>query len=746
MLNKAGEIGSKTVVFVLMISAVLILSSTVARVSAQQEDQEKIPYYRAETRLVAIPVYVIDRDGVPVRGLTAQDFEVREGRRTCRISSIEFIDHMQTTTDAYAIIPPESRRQFLLLFDLSFSNITGVRKAQQAGYDFLIQNTAPNDLIAVATISGRGGIRLICPFGPSRAQAAHTISTLELANQLKYRDPAGFAFDNVLGQAEKEISDLSQLAQEEDLSAREAANNEAMTMAMEQLRDTLRMARRADDKIYGDLIGRYVAVFKMLSQGLASMRGRKNIVLFSEGFDQDSVTGMNMAELASQSEAWATMNIQNTTSADISVRQSQQDLLGSFQKVLREFSQGNTIFYVVDVSRFSEESTAATGRRNTQASLLQFADETNGELYNNLNDLSVALDDIANRTSASYLVVFEPSKQGKPGEFRKVDIKVKRSGLKVSHQMGYSFEKEYSKLNPAEKQMQLAEFVVKDILSNRIPFNFDAQVFDGNESRARVPVVVEISGTNVADNKMKRSADGIQLEVFGYLLGENNIPVDFFFDLLLFTTPEDIQKLSEGKIKYYNLLTGPPGRYKVKCIVRDSELGMISANIRTIEIPDFKKRELRFSGPVFIDLSPVAVSIFHNVNMQPVGRREGHPVDYPYQWGQRTLAPAINPEVNDRMPDLMMVRCHGLDMSSGQPRVNPVFEVIDSSGAAKEIKPEALFDRRQDLKAGTYDLIFQFRLAQLGLRPGQYRLRLKLTDAANNNSGAADVPFMVPGN
>jgi len=97
--------------------------------AAAPQEQEKIPYYRAETKLVAIPVYVTSKDGKPVRDLTRDDFEVKEGRTVCTIDSVEFIDHMQVSADAYAITPPENRRQFLLLFDLSFSNLTGLRKA-----------------------------------------------------------------------------------------------------------------------------------------------------------------------------------------------------------------------------------------------------------------------------------------------------------------------------------------------------------------------------------------------------------------------------------------------------------------------------------------------------------------------------------------------------------------------------------------------------------------------------------------
>jgi VWFA-related protein len=712
--------------------------------AGRQEDQQKIPYYRAETRLVAIPVYVTGTDGKPVKGLSAADFEVREGRNTCKINSVEFIDYMQTTADAYAIIPPESRRQFLLLFDLSFSNITGIRKAQQAGYEFLTKKTSPNDLLAVATISGRGGIRLICPFGAGRAQAAYAISTLELGNQLVYRDPAGFAFDDVLKSVESDILKQSESTSDSGLyTEQDSARAQNDLMAMEQLHEALKMAQRAEEKVYADLIGRYVSIFNALSSSMNAFHGRKNIVFFSEGFDQDEVSGLNMNELASQSEAWSTLSVNTVSSADISVRQSQQDILGTLKKVLNNFNQANTVFYVVDVSRFSEDSTAATGRRNTQGSLLQFADETNGVLYNNLNDLSVALNEIAEKTSAGYLVIFEPSKPGKPGEFRKVNISVKQPGLKVSHQVGYSFEKDYTVLSPAEKQLQLAEYVVKDIISNRIPFVFDAQVFDGNERLARLPVIIEIPGSELTDKALKRKADLIQIELYGYLLGEDNTPVDFFFDYIRFTTKEAIKNLSEGSIKYYNLLVAPPGNYKVKCIVRDSELGMISSNIRPINVPDFSKRELRFSGPIFIDLKSGWLNFFNNTKMQATGRRTGQPVEYPYLWGQRTLAPAINPVVSASMPDLVLFRCHGLDLSSGDPKVDVKFEIVDPVGNAVEIKPESLFDRKQDLTADTCDLIFQFHLASSNLKPGQYRLRMKLTDLLTNNSGAAEVPFVV---
>jgi len=390
----------------------------------------------------------------------------------------------------------------------------------------------------VATISGRGGVRLLCPFGPGRAQAAYTISTFELSNQLKYKDPAGFAFDSMLDEVEDNILQAQEQGQEVGGKEISSPGGEADIAAMEQLRDALRISSRANDRTYTALIANYIGVLKILSEGLGSLRGRKNIVLFSEGFNQENLTGQNLAELQSQSEAWSTLNANNATSANISVRQSQQDLLSVFQDVLREFSRDNAVFYVVDVSRFSSEGDSAR-RRSGQAALYQFADETNGQLYSNLNDLGTALDDIAEKTAAGYLVLFRPSRPGKPGEFRKISIRVKRPGLNVNHQAGYTIEKLYRDFTPAEKQLQLAEFIVKDIVSDHIPFRFDAVAFEGDGRLARVPVIVEIDGKGLTQARGKRKQKLIQAEIYGYLLGENNTPVDFFFDYVSFTKKEE---------------------------------------------------------------------------------------------------------------------------------------------------------------------------------------------------------------
>ncbi|HKI02360.1 MAG TPA: hypothetical protein VKK31_10290, partial [Thermoanaerobaculia bacterium] len=62
---------------------------------------------------VDVPVQVV-RDGVPVRGLTAADFEVWEGRRRVPVAGFEALDLQGLAGSGRAAgLPSAARRHFL---------------------------------------------------------------------------------------------------------------------------------------------------------------------------------------------------------------------------------------------------------------------------------------------------------------------------------------------------------------------------------------------------------------------------------------------------------------------------------------------------------------------------------------------------------------------------------------------------------------------------------------------------------
>src|SRR5262245_143216 len=121
---------------VALLAASLALSANAAQ---EQKDKPQASFEGGEERVVAVevPVNVVGRDGRPVRGLTAADFEVFDNGDRQPLAGFEVVDlaalgTADTKATAAAVpaghasaadlepLDSTERRHFLLLFDLSF--------------------------------------------------------------------------------------------------------------------------------------------------------------------------------------------------------------------------------------------------------------------------------------------------------------------------------------------------------------------------------------------------------------------------------------------------------------------------------------------------------------------------------------------------------------------------------------------------------------------------------------------------
>ena len=143
--------------------------------------------------VVEVPVQVI-RDGEPVRGLTADNFQILDGGKKRDIIGFDVMD--LTLTDAAGrpttVPSAAARRHFLFFFDLSFSDPGAIVRARQAATDLVDTALHPSDLVAVASYSRVTGARLVLGFTPDRMQARFAIDTLGLPQLVEAkRDPLG---------------------------------------------------------------------------------------------------------------------------------------------------------------------------------------------------------------------------------------------------------------------------------------------------------------------------------------------------------------------------------------------------------------------------------------------------------------------------------------------------------------------------------------------------------------------------
>src|SRR3954469_23560192 len=144
----------------LVMAALLSLGALPAR--AEQRFSQS-----TDVVVVEVPVQVL-RDGQPVRGLTAADFAVYEGRAQQPVTGFETLDLTATpaTPEAARRVPMSARRRFVLMFDLGFSSPAQMTRARQAAKDLLHGSFHPTDLVAIAAYIPAKGPQLLLGFTP----------------------------------------------------------------------------------------------------------------------------------------------------------------------------------------------------------------------------------------------------------------------------------------------------------------------------------------------------------------------------------------------------------------------------------------------------------------------------------------------------------------------------------------------------------------------------------------------------
>ncbi|MEO8433148.1 MAG: VWA domain-containing protein, partial [Acidobacteriota bacterium] len=507
----------------------------------------------AGVTLIEIPVNVVGKDGHPVQALKASDFELFDENKKVELAGFEVIDISRSAPangaakDPFSELPPPAaRRHWLLVFDLSYSTPTGLLRARAGAHDFLQKQLAPQDLASVATLSTQNGWKLLVNFTADRKQLEQAVDTLGLIKTgVRTTDPLAFAF-----------------VQPSAGAGASGAKGVADEAVREQIEDFQRLQQAASDERERGRANQLLNSLGMMGRVLDSVRGRKHVLFFSEGFESRLLTG-NAGQFATPLEESSSSTQDNAAEASLhgeTWKINSDSRFGSsasqnrLVNALASYKRSDTTLNTIDISGLHADGELGRKVGAGADALFSIASETNGEFIRNANQLGTELGKIAERTAITYLLVYQPSGLKKPGTFHNLKIKVNAPGARVMARSGYYEPRPFRALTPLERVLASGDLVVGGQRSEEVPVRVIAAPFPAETGVAQVPVVIEIGGSQlVAGDPGPKTG----VEIYAYAIDKNGSLADYATQELSLELAKVRSMLEGGGIKYYATLFVP---------------------------------------------------------------------------------------------------------------------------------------------------------------------------------------------
>ena len=681
-----------------------------ARSSAQSE----APTFPARVEQVVVDVVVTDRKGDPVRGLTLADFKVSEDGVPQAVKSF---DAIELPDEPRAERPPPTRvsvntgaseqsgRTFVIVFDDLHMVPWKANPSKAAVASFLDQAVREGDRVVLITTSGdtwwtarmEGGRdkliglvkRLEGRYVPEASM--DRISDWEAFRIHVYRDPQTYArvlrrfqtYSAVYARTREARGDV--LAQEliEDPYITQRAS-ETYYQASARLRNALDTLERA-------------------LNGLVGVKGRKSVILVSEGFiydpNRDWFKRVNEASL----RANAAIYFVNSRGLE----GMPAEMTAEFGGVLPSADVGMVFVDAVDAVAGAEEAATSSG----------------GFVVRNTNDLASGIQRIARETQAYYLLGYVPTNTTRDGEFREIEVKLANGrGRNVRARKGY-----YAPTDTGEAAREPREGVDPVIQSaldspwaeDAIPLRMTHYLGDERTPGKVVALVateVDIRGLDLEEK------DGRYHDTLEFLLVVAHRETGEFFrydqSVVMSMLPDTRERLERVWFPIVRDFELRPGDYQAKIVVRDTRSGKVGTVMHEFDVPGLD--ELRVSTPVLSDTLATEQGVpgAPGARLEVVVRRE-----FP-----------VGADVFCQIDVFGAER----DTRSGMPRVVQGYVArrtdgtIFTSAEASEIRPTSL---------GGLSRVSGFSLQ--GAEPGDYEIVMAVQDVLAGRELELREPFQV---
>lgn len=694
---------------------------------------------RSDVVEVEVPVYAV-KNGRPVRGLTAADFEIYDGKKKQRITGFEVVDLELGvgTGRPGGELPMAARRHFLVLFDLAYSRPESILKARTAAVDLVRNALHPSDLVAVATYSHSQGPRLVLSFTSDRNQVETAIASLGMHKLTGLQaDPLGIVLTRVEGNLlSREISQGVP-----DVSPSGPASGDVdFESELQQYLESINQQRRRSDRRFD--ASRVAAMSRSMSDLgalLDAVEGRKHVVYLSEGFDSSLISGEAKTDEENRKietgQYWDAGLDQ--TFGDSSLARDVEEMLEAFRRsdvVVHTVNVGGAAVVGADTQELEAANLAFTGGADLQSlggsgrnSLLTIAAGTGGGFYDNFNDLQDAMGQLLSKTSVTYVLSFSPKNLAFDGAYHRLQVKLKgHPGVRLEHRPGYFAPKPAYQRGALERRLDTAELLLSDRDRGSLELSVLATPFPVEGEPAYVPVVIEVGGTSLLGDY---AGSVLRTEIFAYANDAGGSFADFFTQFLELDVAKVEPLLAASGLRFVGHLDLPPGDFTLRVLVRNSGSGDYALRVRPLHVPAPLD-----DGPLLVaSLVPEATDRWLTVREgdSQVAERD---IPYVFTHGDETpYAPIVRPRLRPGIEVPLYLLGRNLAGAEIDGRV------LAADGRPIGAAALALGERLGHVLGDQLAV----RFATGGLTPGDYRLEITATDPASGRRSSSVVAFAI---
>ena len=420
----------------------LLIPGMLSSLSQKQEEIQP-EKHEVTVSLVLVDVTASDNKGNFITNLTQDDFELYEDGKKVAINSFELISFLREEVEEPEIrLTPARESQLVVIFD-SINTIKRVLERNKPKIiDRLTSLLSVGKEIMVCELGEKVGMQVLQSLSKDRTLIAQAVNKASGSIWLE-READHLTTPSILGQAARESAPRAQGGMGFDLETFKMSNQEIFQY----------FARQRFEKTINGLL----AVMNVIKD----YPGRKSVLLISGGIPAlTAISGFGIKKTAGDNVALSEAAITKMNDPFNILKKSGtrrgEDILNDF---IRFANSHNITFYALDpdnylsyvmedmayenfprsgkdISQFSADEIKEL-KKGELANLNALAEDTGGDAFMGAKKFDNFQKVITRDLSYCYELSFYPNRKKADGKYHKIEVKVKRPGIKLLARKGY---------------------------------------------------------------------------------------------------------------------------------------------------------------------------------------------------------------------------------------------------------------------------------------------------------------------